>query len=210
MAVRRLALIVVVLAVILVPFAVAGDGMDRWVAGILRAPADHPAAAALLLGLLLAADVLLPVPSSLVSTSLGALLGGPAGTIVSTVGMTAACWVGYQLGRGAGRPVARRLIGGHDLTRLTATSASWGGGAVLLLRAVPGLAEASTIAAGLGGMSRRRFLLLVACSNAVISAVYATTGAYAVTTRSFLLAFAGAVLVPALALGAARMIRRRA
>src|SRR5262249_43189696 len=163
----------VVLAVILVPFAAVGGQVDRWVADILRAPADHPAATGLVLGLLLVADVLLPVPSSLVSTGLGVLLGGVAGTIVSTLGLTAACWVGYQLGRGAGRPVARRLIGDRDLTRLEAASASWGSGFILLLRAVPGLAEASTIVAGLSGMSRSRFLLLATCSNAVISAVYA-------------------------------------
>jgi membrane protein DedA with SNARE-associated domain len=206
---RWLALVGMVLAMILIPFFAFGEGIDDWVENVLRAPADHKTVAGFILGLLLAVDILLPVPSSLVSTGLGALLGWAVGTIVSTLGMTAACWVGYQLGRGAGRVAARRLISLRELAWLEGAWTRWGSAIVLLLRAVPALAEASTILAGMGRMRQGRFLLLAMLSNAIISTVYATVGAYAVSTHSFLLAFTGAVLIPALVLWAAHRLQAK-
>jgi membrane protein DedA with SNARE-associated domain len=150
--------------------------------------------------LLLAVDILLPVPSSLVSTALGAVLGWSGGFLVSTLGLTAACWLGYRLGGSAGRGAARRLIPERDLAWLEAAAERWGSGVIVLFRAVPALAETSAIFAGMSRMRPGRFLLLATLANAGISAVYAAVGAYSATVDSFLLAFAGAVLLPGLAL----------
>lgn len=195
---RWLAPLALLLAALLVPFFLWGERLDVWAADFARSPADRRLVG-LALGLLLAADVVLPVPSSLVSTALGALLGWPGGFLVSTLGMTAACWAGHRLGGSAGRGAAGRLVSERDLAWLEAASRRWGAGAIVLLRAVPALAEASAIFAGVSRMPLGRFLLVSALSNAGISAVYAAVGAYAAGAGSFLLAFAGALLLPGLA-----------
>ena len=67
---------------------------------------------------------------------------------------------------------------------------------MVAVRAVPVLAEASVLFAGIGSMRFGRFLLLTSLSNLGISLVYASVGAFAAEIQSFLLAVAGAVLVP--------------
>jgi membrane protein DedA with SNARE-associated domain len=124
--------------------------------------------------------------------------------------MTAACWIGYQLGAGAGRGAAHRLIRERDLAWLEAASERWGSGVIMMFRAVPVLAEASAIFAGMSRMRRGRFMALATLSNAGISAVYAAVGAYSASVNSFLLAFIAAMLLPGLALLAIRGARRQA
>ena len=189
-----------VLAIILAPFFVFGKAVDTWAETLLRGPGSYTTVYGLILGSMLALDIILPVPSSLVSTGLGALLGWIGGFVVSTLGMTAACWLGYCMGRSVGRGAARRLVSDHELALLEAAWTRWGSGVILLFRAVPALGEASAIFAGMSRMPQDRFLLLSVLSNAGISFVYATVGAFAANTQSFLLAFAGAVLLPSLVL----------
>ena len=57
-------------------------------------------------------------------------------------------------------------------------------------------------------MPLRQFTLLVALSNLGLSLAYAAVGAYSVGRESFVLAFAGALLLPAIALGIARISGR--
>ena len=64
-------------------------------------------------------------------------------------------------------------------------------------RPIPVLAEASVLGAGLSRLPFRRFALLTTLANLGIAAVYSAAGAFAAGTGSLLLAFAGALLLPA-------------
>jgi membrane protein DedA with SNARE-associated domain len=75
---------------------------------------------------------------------------------------------------------------------------------LVLCRPVPVLAEASVILAGVVGAPRRRFLTLTSASNLGIAMVYAAVGAFAMEVQSFLLAFAAALVLPALTMLIAR------
>ncbi|MFP2910635.1 hypothetical protein ACLESD_37460 [Pyxidicoccus sp. 3LFB2] len=77
---------------------------------------------------------------------------------------------------------------------------------LLVCRAVPVLAETSVVFAGTSRMPPRRFFTVCALSNLGVSATYAALGATAAQLESFLLLFAGMVLVPGLALA---WVRRR-
>jgi uncharacterized membrane protein YdjX (TVP38/TMEM64 family) len=184
------------LAVILVPFAVAGARMDAWSLAQLQALADRRAMVALLVVALLAADVLLPVPSSIVATLAGATLGMAAGALATCTGMVAGCVIAYGAGRWAGAPAAARLVGPGEAARLHELSRSHGAWVLVLTRAVPVLAEASTLMAGAARMPFARFLSVTTAANLGIALVYAAVGAFAASVQSFLLAVAGAVLVP--------------
>jgi uncharacterized membrane protein YdjX (TVP38/TMEM64 family) len=203
---RRGALwIAALLALILVPFWLFGEEVEALVADIL-----HRKTGRLLLAgfgvLALAADVLLPVPSSLVATALGALFGGVTGTLLSAVGLTLGCGLGYWLGLRAGQSFARRA--GPDDPLASSMLERHGAVALVVCRGVPVLAEASVIAAGVLGMAAPRFFLATTLANIGVGAAYAALGTTALT-GSPAAAFLAAALLPALLLGLAAVVRRR-
>jgi uncharacterized membrane protein YdjX (TVP38/TMEM64 family) len=124
----------------------------------------------------LAADLLLPVPSSMVSTLAGSELGVVGGTSASWVGMSAGAVVGFGLARRYGRPLAERLAAADDLARLDRLAARAGPALVVLTRAVPVLAEASVLLLGVNRLAWRRFLPALLASNLGIALAYAAFG----------------------------------
>ncbi|OGV62660.1 MAG: hypothetical protein A2498_14720 [Lentisphaerae bacterium RIFOXYC12_FULL_60_16] len=188
------------LFLILVPFFWFGARIESWTEHFLQQPAAWRGWTGLVLAGLLASDIFLPIPSSLASTACGMVCGMGWGTLASWMGMNVSCVIGYQVGFAWGRLAAGRLVGTGQVRRLEALSRQWGSWVVIVCRPVPVLAEASVVVAGLGRMAYGRFLFLCVGSNLVISAVYATVGALAITAHSFLLAFAGAVVLPGMAM----------
>lgn len=199
-----------VAAIILVPFVLAGASFETWAAVLVDALERRPVLVGVLIASLLAADVLLPVPSSIVSTAAGALLGFVPGMLVSLIGMTAGCVIGYWLGRTGGRSVAVSVVGVEQLKKLAAAAERHGSWILVTTRAVPVLAEASTIFAGMSAMRPYRFFSIVILASAGVSAGYAAVGAFAVDVGSFLMAFGGSILIPAVAMAVwPRLIGRR-
>lgn len=192
------------LAVILIPFAIWEEPITRWVEAMIADESSRPLLGAILGGAL-AADVLLPIPSSLISTAAGYVFGLWSGALVSWLGMTAGALFGYALGAKPARSFTRRFVGDAELGRAQAAFARWGGWALVACRSVPVLAEASVVFAGVAGMSLGRFFVLVALANLAVALAYAAVGALALEANSFLLAFAGAILLP----GAMMLLFRR-
>jgi uncharacterized membrane protein YdjX (TVP38/TMEM64 family) len=192
---RACIVLLTLLAVIVCPFFLFGEDLARVVERLVRADTTQGALAACIVSLL-AIDVFLPVPSSIVSTAAGAFLGFVAGTIVSTAGMTLGCMIAYLCGRRFGLPLLRRMVRERDLETLSARfrgSAEW---ALATVRPVPVLAEASALFAGVAGVPMSRYVSVTALANAGISAVYCAAGAKALETESFLFALAGSVGLP--------------
>lgn len=197
---RWVALTVAILALILIPFMFFGEQVDAWTARFVASAQNQPGLVVVVLGGMLASDILLPIPSSLVSTACGFLLGLVPGLLTSFVGMSISCGLGYVLGEHFGRPFALRVVGEPELQRLEQLSRRLGDWAIIVARPVPVLAEASVMFAALGRVPLKRFLLLSGLANLGISLVYAIVGAFSATADSFLLAFGGAILLPGLAM----------
>jgi len=195
---RWAAVAAALVAAVVVPFLLFEDAMGRathWAAGI------GGGWGVALLALLLAGDILLPVPSSVVSTACGFLLGFPAGTAASTVGLTAGGVIGYALGRGLGGARLERLVTPTGAESVSAVFARHGAWALVLLRGVPVLAEVSVVVAGMTRLPFDRFLAATLLSNLGLSAAYAAAGAWAMdgAMDAALLPFAAAVGLPAAA-----------
>ena len=190
----------IVFVLILMPFFLFGDFIEAWTQTFIESAAGRPLLVGVVLGLLLATDILLPVPSSVVSTAAGLLLGFVGGMLTSLGGMVASCIAGYWLGTRIGRPVATRMVGAGELLWLEEKGRRIGDWVVVAARPVPVLAEASVIFAGMSRMPLARFMTLTTLSNLGISAVYAAVGALSATIHSFLLAMAGSILLPWLAM----------
>lgn len=146
--------------------------------------------------LLLASDVVLPIPSSLVMIADGAAFGVVLGTVLSTVGATASALIGYVIGRGAGDRT-RDWLGPEATLRLQDLLSRHGLAVVVLTRPIPILAEVTALMAGSGRMPARGFLVASIVGAAVTSLVYAAAGAGAAAGKAGWLAFGGALAMAA-------------
>jgi len=195
------------LLLIIVPFLLFEQQVTAWSEAVLNKESSPWAISAVLVGLL-ASDILLPIPSSFVATASGYLLGLWWGTLATWIGLMAGTMVGYALGLRYGRAVALRFVGESELQRVAAAHERFGDATIVALRAVPVLAEASVVLAGLSSMPLGRFVVLTALANLGIAVTYAAVGAFAVDANSFLLAFAGSIILPGLAMVLARLFSR--
>lgn len=159
---RQSVTIIVALLVPIIPFAIIGEMPgEKW----LSATDENAWLFGLAGGGLLAGDILLPLPSSIIGTLLGARLGLAPGFLVALAGLTAGHAAGYLVGRFA----LRRI--GADLPEVPTLLI------VFLSRPVPVLAEAMAIAAGASRMPFAHFLGVTIAGNLVYAGVLAANGA---------------------------------
>jgi uncharacterized membrane protein YdjX (TVP38/TMEM64 family) len=193
----------VLIGLVLVPFFLFEAEFNAFAARMTRGDTALWLAASAIFGLL-AFDVVLPVPSSIVSTAAGVLLGFWRGAVVVWLGMMVACLLGYAIGNRASR-LAQRFVGEAGLERADRMVRRYGDWTILICRPVPVLAEASVIFAGLIGAPFARFFALTALSNLGIALGYAAFGAFSMRVDSFLLAFLGALVIPGAVMAIARL-----
>ncbi len=167
---------------------------ERWISSA------GTGSAAVLVGLL-AADLFLPIPSSLVMVLSGAAFGVAGGSALSLVGSVGGEWLGFELVRRYGVTASRRVVGDDELARMRAMMARHGAAAVVVTRALPVVMETMSVVAGLSAMSRWTFLASSLIGTLPVVVVYAYAGAVSRATSSvvpaviMLIAVAGAAWV---------------
>jgi membrane protein DedA with SNARE-associated domain len=161
-ATRFTLVLILALCIPLVPFLAIGElPGERW----LSATDDNALRFGAFGAGLLAGDVLMPIPSSIVGTLLGARLGFLPGLLW--------CWAGLMLGNLIGYGGGRLL-----LSRLAPPAAETPTLLVLFAsRPVPVLAEALTFTAGAQGLPIMPFLLTSAAGNLLYALVLSGNGA---------------------------------
>jgi uncharacterized membrane protein YdjX (TVP38/TMEM64 family) len=161
-AARSVLIITAALCIPLVPFFIIGElPGDEW----LSATDEHALMFALAGAGLLAVDALLPIPSSLVGTLLGARLGLAAGFLATFGGLMAGQMLAYAASRWLLRNREQALPSAPTLL------------AVFLSRPVPVLAEAVAFAAGAARVSWAQFLLACGAGNAIYAGALVLNGA---------------------------------
>ncbi len=123
---------------------------------------------------LLVADVLLPVPSSLICTAAGAALGPGLGAAVMWLGLNLAAIVAWGTGR-LGLAAASRGLQPVPNAK-NSRKLVW---LVALARPVPLLAESTLIAAGSMRLKMAELWWPVAIANAAIAVIWTVLGAWA-------------------------------
>jgi uncharacterized membrane protein YdjX (TVP38/TMEM64 family) len=202
--VRPALLICLALLVPIVPFLSFGDVLEAKIAFWLDPP-PRPAVIALLTVAILASDILLPVPSSLVSTIAGAQLGAIGATLTSWLGLTLGAIIGFCLAKTWGRSLALRFSSADDIRRMDQLSRHYGSWILIITRALPVLAEAAVLLMGATGLAWRQFLPAVMLSNLGIAMVYSVLGQLAKAQGELPLALGASVALP---LAAATIARR--
>jgi uncharacterized membrane protein YdjX (TVP38/TMEM64 family) len=199
---RWLIVALVLVATILVPFFLFEERFNALADRLLARDVSAWYVAPVVAGLL-ASDVFLPIPSSVVAAAAGAALGLWGGTAAIWTGMTAACMLGYAFGSRTAA-AAERFVGAAGMARAHGLWDRFGDYAIVLCRPVPVLAEATVIFAGIARRPFGHFISMSAWSNLGVALGYAAIGAFSMRADSFLLAFAGSLLVPGLAMLASR------
>lgn len=146
----------------LVPFLIIGElPGERWLPGRDQGALPFGAAGAAVLAL----DIVIPIPSSIVAALLGARLGLGWGFVSALLGLS----VGHALGYGIGVLVPARAR--SELPVLSFFPL------VVLTRPVPVLAEAVAIGAGALRVPFARFALPMLLGDALYAGVMAANGA---------------------------------
>ncbi len=194
---RSLFLISLILLVPLVPFLLWHAQIEAFVQS-LQQRSFSPAMVAVAVVGLLSSDILLPIPSSLVSTWAGGHLPVWLAGLASWVGMNAGAALGFAFSRRFGHAMARRLVAPDDLARMEVMGerqASW---ILVVTRAMPILAEAAVVWLGSHRVSWRRFWPPVLLSNLGIAFAYTCLGHWAADHEWFVVAMSVSVAFPLL------------
>ena len=134
---------------------------------------------------LLAVDIFIPVPSSIVMILSGAAFGVVWGSLLAFAGSIGGEWLGFELARKYGTALSTRFIGdAQERRRLNDALTTHGAAAIAVTRALPVVMETMSIVAGLSTMRRSTFLIASAIGTAPIVVVYAYAGAKSRETGS--------------------------
>lgn len=191
---RNFAVILIVLLLIVVPFAIFGQRLDAWVEYWLEKEQRQTVLFGGVVGLL-AGDIFLPTPSSLISTMAGWKLHWHVGGLASWLGMSLGAILGFGLARRVGWAAAW-LAREDDLRQMSELCQRFGPWMLVISRAVPVLAEASVLIVGMHRLSWRRFLPPVLLSNLGISLVYSCIGDFARAYGGLPLAVGASIALP--------------
>jgi len=197
---RTIFLLAAVMLAIIVPFLLYGETINAYAEHLIERAETNRLMTGLLLSLLLASDILVPVPSGLVSTACGMTLGFLGGLSASFLGMSITSVVGYFIGRYASSS-AEKLIGKNEVDLLRAFQRHDGVWLLLALRPVPVLAEASVVFSGFSRQPFAQVLAVTAIGNLAVSAVYAAVGVWGKLSDSFIPAFAASMVLSGILMG---------
>lgn len=138
---------------------------------------------------LLAADLVLPVPGTIVMSALGLVYGALLGGLVAAAGSMLAGLCGYGVGRLVGEKAARKLVGDHDFEKGRLLFSRGGGLMIAFSRAIPILPEALSCTAGLVRMPFHSFLAALACGSIPVGFLFAWIGAVGRDAPAWAVAF---------------------
>ena len=200
---RTLPLMCAVLLIPVLPFLLFGARFEDWLRGVAVHPPSMPITFALVVGLL-STDILLPIPSSVVSTMSGWQLGWFQGTLATWIGMNLGAVLGFALARSWGRTFALWFVKAEDLDRMRQLSDQYGLFVLVVTRAMPVFAEASVLIAGMHQLAWRRFLPAILLSNLGVAVGYSVFGDFAAQHQWLPLALGFSVAVPVFIAGMAR------
>ena len=187
-----------------------GAGLEEaWGGEVLIARFEESRRWAWLAGIgLLVADLLLPIPGTVVMSALGAVYGFWLGGLIAAAGSMLAGVLGYGVGRFFKEGFSRKWLGARDFEKGRALFDRNGALVVAVSRALPILPEVLSCMAGLLRMPFGKFSLALACGSVPMGFLFAWIGTVGRESPGWGIAFS--LLVPAVLWGAAAILRRRA
>lgn len=181
-----------------IPFLMFGEQLEAYISSQLvsnerfNSPAWVGGAALLLL----AVDILLPIPSSVVCTIAGKVLGIVAGTAICWLGLNLSAWLGYWLAHKFGWRFVRRMTDEQSRSQVQAVVERLSWLTLAGFRPIPILAEASILLAGCYELKPRSFWPPVLMGNLVVAASFVGLGRLSSEQGWFALALPISICIP--------------
>jgi len=186
-----------------------GQGLEEaWNVEVLAGRFREAKGWAWLVGIaLLLADLLLPIPGTIVMSALGAVYGVWLGGFIAAMGSMLAGMSGYGIGRFFNEGTAKRWLGERDFEKGKSLFRRGGAWVVAMSRALPILPEVLACLAGLLRMPFGKFVIALACGSVPMGFLFAWIGALGTDYPGWGLGFS--LGVPAVLWGAAAWWGRR-
>ena len=195
-------LIVCVLLIPIVPFLVFANQLEPWAQKLIEADwlVENPVKFSFLVIGLLIVDLLMPIPSSVVCTVAGGVLGSIPAVFVCWLGLNLSALLGYVLSSWFGPRTIERFSSVEQISATVAWVDRFGPWGLVVCRSLPVLAEASVFFVGLHSMKPKRFWPPVICANMAIAIAYCTMGGFAAQQGWFVPAVTISIAVPVTAM----------
>jgi uncharacterized membrane protein YdjX (TVP38/TMEM64 family) len=124
------------------------------------------------------ADLVLPVPQTVVIAALGVIYGTVLGGLLGSVGLVTGGLLGYVLMLTSARHLLRRFVGRQSLDKMESLFERGGAWAIVLTRSLPySIPETMVFLAGLAGMPTRKFTAALAVGSIPTAFAFAAIGA---------------------------------
>jgi uncharacterized membrane protein YdjX (TVP38/TMEM64 family) len=206
---RLIWLMIGIAALFLLSWGLFGESLEAaWNVGTLTERFEQAKTWAWLLGiLLLLADLLLPIPGTIVMSALGAVYGFWMGGLLSAIGTMLAGILGYGVGRFFDEKFTKRWLGEKDFEKGKTLFDKSGAWVVAISRALPILPEVLACMAGLLRMPFGKFVIAIACGSIPMGFLFAWIGTVGRDQPAWGLAFS--LGVPAVLWGTAALMRKR-
>ena len=172
---------------------VAFEQLESYFSTLLETTKTHQSSYALVSFLILAADIILPVPSSIVMYLNGVVLGVFQGALLSLAAGIVSCMVGYLLGNIAAKGLNQKP---NETTQLLVQR--YGSFAIIITRGIPILSESICFTLGYNKVDFKNYVGLNIIGYLPICLLYAYFGNIAQTANLFLWSFAISIGLSAL------------
>jgi uncharacterized membrane protein YdjX (TVP38/TMEM64 family) len=154
------------------------------------------------------ADLVLPVPQTVVIAALGIIYGTVLGGLLGSVGLIIGGLLGYVLMLTSARRMVKRFVGPRSLNTMESLFERAGTWAIVLTRSLPySIPEAMVFLAGLAGMPLGRFTAALSVGSVPTAFAFAAIGAG--WADQPILALAMSYVLPILLLPIALFLMRR-
>ena len=128
--------------------------------------------------LLIWADMVLPVPQTVVITAFGIIYGTFLGGLLGSVGLITGGLLGYILIRTSARRIVQRFTGPQSWKRMESLFERAGAWSIVLTRSLPySIPEATVVLAGLAGMRIGKFTVALTVGGVPAAFAFAAIGA---------------------------------
>ena len=202
---RSLPALIAVLLIPVVPFLIWHESIDAWARQHFQVSMSPVATATWIVGLL-ATDIFLPIPSSLISTLGGSRLPPLIAVAASWLGMSIGAALGFAASRLWGRAWALRAMPDPQSKYLQERESSRAAWLLATTRGLPVLAEATVLWLGAHGLTWRQFLPPVLLANLGLAVAYSGLGRVAANHAWLPVALGISVALPLLL---SRFVQRR-
>lgn len=169
------------------------ENLELFFSNLLHNLSNNTGLYAFISFLVLASDIVLPVPSSIVMYTNGYVLGVMYGATISLLALMVSCVVGYYLGRLTSAGL--KTVSDERAQKIIA---NYGSVSILITRGIPILSESVCIICGYNNMPFKNYFMLNLLGYIPLCLLYAYCGSVGYNQDTFFISFACSIIFSAL------------